>query len=226
MKYCKNCGFQMPDEAKYCPGCGTMVDSISFETPSPAPAPVPYASSTTGASSGYANPRGGSDSYGNSSFGNNSPYAGPSGFTGQGYADPIGNPRPIGQLPTNRSLGKYFWLSLITFGIYGLVIMSGISSDINIVAGRYDGKKTMHYCLVFFLFSWLTLGILPLIWYTKLSNRIGAELRRRGIAYSFSAKHFWLWNILGSCIICGPFIYIHKLLTSMNLLCADYNVRG
>lgn len=225
MKYCKNCGSQMPDEAKCCPSCGTMVDNPSFG----APAPAPYASSSTSSAPGAADPWGDASSYGNSSYGNSSPYAGSSysaGYQNPGYADPMGYNRPVGQLPTNRSLGKFFWLSLITFGIYGIVIMSGISTDINIVAGRYDGKKTMHYCLVYFLFSWLTLGILPLIWYTKLSNRMGAELRRRGIAYSFSAKHFWLWNVLGACIVCGPFIYTHKLLTAMNLLCGDYNARG
>lgn len=40
--------------------------------------------------------------------------------------------------------------------------MSNISTDINTIASRYDGKKTMHYCLVLFIFSWLTLGIVPL----------------------------------------------------------------
>ena len=84
----------------------------------------------------------------------------------------------------------------------------------------------MHYCLVFFLFSWLTLGIVPIVWYHKLSNRMGAELQRRGIDYGFNAGTFWLWNVLGAIIICGPFIYTHKLLTAMNLLAADYNARG
>ena len=51
---------------------------------------------------------------------------------------------PVAQLKTNRGLLKYILLSLITFGIYGIVAMSGVSSDINIAASRYDGKKTMH----------------------------------------------------------------------------------
>lgn len=34
------------------------------------------------------------------------------------------------------------------------------------------------------------------------------------------------WNILGSLIIVGPFIYTYKLLHAMNDLCADYNARG
>lgn len=134
--------------------------------------------------------------------------------------------RPTAQLKTNRGLIKYILLSLITFGIYGLVVMSTLSEDINIVASKYDGKKTMHFCLVFFLFSWLTFGIVPIVWYHKISARIGNELRRRGISYSFGAGSFWGWNVLGSLIYVGPFVYAHKLFKAMNLLCADYNIKG
>lgn len=133
---------------------------------------------------------------------------------------------PVGQLKTNRGLLKFILLSMITFGIYGLVVMSAVSTDINTIASRYDGKKTMHYCLVVFIFSWLTLGIVPLVWSHKISNRIGNELVRRGVAYGFGASTFWLWGILGSLIIVGPFIYIHKLLKSMNLLAENYNING
>ena len=104
--------------------------------------------------------------------------------------------------------------------------MSNVSTDINTIASRYDGKKTMHYCLVLFIFSCLTLGIVPLVWSHKISDRIGAELTRRGIDYQFGAGTFWGWGILGSLILVGPFIYTHKLLTAMNLLSADYNVNG
>lgn len=55
---------------------------------------------------------------------------------------------PVGQLKTNKSLVKFILLSLITFGIYGIVILSSVSNDINIIASRYDGKRTMHYCLL------------------------------------------------------------------------------
>ena len=58
--------------------------------------------------------------------------------------------RPVGQLKTNRGLFKYIIFSILTFGIYSLVFMSSISSYVNVVCSRYDGKKTMHYCLLFF----------------------------------------------------------------------------
>lgn len=137
-----------------------------------------------------------------------------------------GSSAPAGQLKTNKGLVKYILLSIITLGIYGLVVMSSVSNDINIVASRYDGKKTMHYCLLFFLVAPITLGIASFVWYHRISNRIGNELKRRGISYSFSCADYWLWNILGSLILVGPFIYTYKLFKATNLMCADYNTKG
>lgn len=133
---------------------------------------------------------------------------------------------PVGQLKTNKSLVKFILLSLITFGIYGIVILSSVSNDINIIASRYDGKRTMHYCLLCFLVGNITFGIGYIVWYHKISNRIGDELNRRGINYSFGAKDYWLWSVLGSLIIVGPFIYTYKLLKATNLLCENYNING
>lgn len=134
--------------------------------------------------------------------------------------------RPVGQLKTNRGLLKFILLSVITLGIYAIVAMSSVSSDVNVICSRYDGKKTMHYCLLFFLVGPITLGIADLVWYHRISNRIGGELQRRGLGYDFGAKDFWLWGILGSLIVVGPFIYTHKLFKAMNTLSENYNVNG
>ena len=130
------------------------------------------------------------------------------------------------QRKTNKGLLKYILLSLITFGIYGLVVISSVSDDVNIIASRYDGKKTMHYCLLFFIVAPITFGIASIVWFHKISNRIGAELKRRGVAYSFSAADFWLWNVIGSIIVIGPFVYMHKLFKATNLMCENYNING
>lgn len=127
-------------------------------------------------------------------------------------------------LKTNRGLIKYILLSLITFNIYGIVALTGVGKDINLIAGKYDGKKTMNYCWIFFLLSGLTFGIAPIVWFHKLSARIGHELNRRGIAYSFGAGTFWGWNLLGLIVAIGPLVYVHKLMKAMNLLSAHYNV--
>ncbi len=136
------------------------------------------------------------------------------------------NQAPVGQLKTNKGLLKTILLSLITFGIYPLVVMSAVSNDVNIVASRYDGRKTMHFCLLTFIVAPITFGIAGIVWYHKISNRIGAELKRRGIAYNFSAADYWLWSVLGSLIFVGPFIYLHKMFKAVNLMNADYNVKG
>ena len=136
------------------------------------------------------------------------------------------NTPPVGQLKTNKGLLKTILLSLITFGIYPLVVMSAVSNDINIVASRYDGKKTMHYCLLVFLVVPLTFGIAGIVWYHRISNRIGAELRRRGVAYSFSAADYWLWAVLGTLIGIGPLVYLHKLFKAVNKMNEHYNING
>ena len=133
---------------------------------------------------------------------------------------------PVAQLKTNRGLIKLILLSLITFGIYPLVLWSSVSNDINTIATRYDGKKTTHYLLMAFVFSWLTFGIAPFVWSHKICARIGNELKRRGIGYSFGAGTFWGWNILGALIGIGPLVYTHKLLKAMNKLSEHYNVNG
>ena len=104
--------------------------------------------------------------------------------------------------------------------------MSVISNDINTVASRYDGKKTMHFCLLAFIVAPITLGIGAIVWYHRISNRIGNELKRREISYSFSASDFWLWNVLGSLIAIGPLVYLYKMFKAVNLMNADYNENG
>ena len=108
---------------------------------------------------------------------------------------------PAVQFRTNRGLTKFFFLSLITFGIYGICCMSNISTEINHIAKR-DGKHTMHYCLIYFLFGWLTLGIASLVWYHRISERIGDELVARNLPYKFSAGTYWGWGFSeGSCLV-------------------------
>ena len=133
---------------------------------------------------------------------------------------------PVGQLKTNRSLLKFILLSIVTLGIYSIVFFTGIANDINVVASRYDGKRTMHFCLLCFIIAPITFGIGGLVWCHKFSARVGNELARRNLPYSFGAMDFWLWDILASLVIVGPFIYMHKLITSVNQIAEHYNIHG
>ena len=128
-------------------------------------------------------------------------------------------------LRTDRGLLKFLLLSIITFGIYGLVVMSHISDEINLIASPRDGKHTMHYLWIFFILGPITCGIAFLVWNHRICNRIGDELASRSIPYSFSSSTFWGWGFFGSLIVVGPFIFIHKMLKAMNQINADYNAK-
>ena len=138
----------------------------------------------------------------------------------------MSNYAPVRQLKTNKGLLKTILLGLITFGIYPLVVMYNVAEDVNTVASRYDGKKTMNYLLMTLIVAPITLGIGGLVWSHNISARIGNELKRRGINYSFGAGTFWGWCILGSLIGVGPLVYMHKLFKAVNKMNAHYNVNG
>lgn len=83
------------------------------------------------------------------------------------------------------------FLSMITFGIYEMVIWTKIVGEINITASRYDGKRTCPYFPALFL-SMITYGVFAFVWQHKFSERVGAEVKRRGYNYEFGAADFWL----------------------------------
>lgn len=141
------------------------------------------------------------------------------------YQQPVPE-RPAIQLPTGRGIVKTILLSLITFGIYGLVVMGRISNEVNIVCSKYDGKKTTNFWVMTLILTPLTLGIYGIVWYHKLFARIGDELNRRNINYGFGAGTFWGWVVLGTLIVVGPIIGMHKLYVASNKINADYNEKG
>jgi len=136
------------------------------------------------------------------------------------------NPAPVGQLKTHRGVVKVILLSILTLGIYAIAFRAGIGNDLNIIASRYDGKKTMNYWLLMLVIAPLTLGIGYLVWNHNAAKRIGAELKRRGIRFSFGAGTFWFWSVLGLFFAAGPFVYTSKLCKAMNKLAKDYNEKG
>ena len=117
------------------------------------------------------------------------------------------------QLPVKRHLWKMIVFSFLTLGIYPVVIWSRLVSEINIVASRYDGKRSMPF-FAMILLSPLTLGIHSLVWIHKLCGRIGTELQRRHIAYTFGPGDFWIWAFLMN-ILSGVCLSVYGTLVAM-----------
>ena len=128
-------------------------------------------------------------------------------------------------LPDKRSLWKMVLFGILTLGIYPAVIWSRMVTELNIAASCHDGKRTMPY-FAMLLLEPVTLGIFPLVWMHRFAGRIGSELSRRGIGYRFGARDFWLWGVLSTLILVGPFVFTCRLCRAMNLLNGDFNLRG
>ena len=209
--FCRHCGKQIRVTAKYCVYCGMQradapdpmvaptsplvaVEDMPEKTPAPIAAPaqdIPHPAVEIPV-----------------------PVAAP-------VFVPVVTTAPAYQLPTERGFWKMFFLGLLTAMLYPLAILSRISMEINIVASRYDGKRTIHF-LWMPLLTAITLGIYPLVWFHNLCNRIGDELQRRHICYNFSADTFWGWNflwcILGSLLTAA----LAAALLLLNLLGREY----
>lgn len=123
--------------------------------------------------------------------------------------------------PVQRSLLKFIVLSILTLGLYPLVFYTRIGKELNKTLTPFDNRNTLNYCLVFFLLTPLTAGIASLVWFHHMSERIGAELLRRGYEKGFGSKTFWVWGVLGSLVLVGPLVYVSKLCKAMNTLAGD-----
>lgn len=222
MIICPNCNAQLEDNASYCPNCGTQFvaqqeDYSAATTILTADMQPQYQAQAQ--QQQYQQPQYGSQQYQpQSGFQNyqQQPYV------GQSYQQGA----PVAQLRTNRSFIKTLLLSMVTFGIYALICYGHVTDDANLVCSHYDGKKSMNFYLLFFLVGPITFEIATIVWMHNICNRMGNELKRRQIGYDFGAKDFWLWGVLGSLIIVGPFIFAHKFFKSINKINENYNQFG
>ncbi len=125
-----------------------------------------------------------------------------------------------------RGLVKIVLLSMITFGIYGLVNACGIVKDLNNCRqGHGETKKSMNPVAVVFL-SVVTIGIVPIVWGHRLTKRMSNELEYRDISYSLKVWHYWVFGLLLVETVVCPIIYLHKLIKASNLINKHHNTYG
>ncbi len=129
---------------------------------------------------------------------------------------------PPAKLKENRSFLKFLLFSFLTLGIYTIVFYISVSFDINKIASKHDGKNTMNY-LFAFLLGIFTGSIVVLIWYFGITARIEDELDRRDLECELTRSDFFLWYLLGSFFLVGPFIFHYKFIKAIDLLCRSYN---
>ena len=126
------------------------------------------------------------------------------------------------KLQTNRRMWKFMLFSLLTLGIYTIIFFIPFSFDVDKVAPRRDGERTMNYLFAFIL-SLFTFNIVLMIWHYQMARRIETALEERSVTYDFSTTDFWIWYFVGSFLPFLQLVYFHKLCRAMNLLCENYN---
>lgn len=125
-------------------------------------------------------------------------------------------------LQTNRQMWKLMLFNILTLGLYSIVFFIPFSFDLDKIAPKRDGTKTMNYIFAYIL-SGFTFSVVLAVWHHQVAARVEEALTKRDIIYDFGINDFWGWHFFGSLIVVGPFIYFHKLCKAMNLLCEHYN---
>ncbi len=128
-------------------------------------------------------------------------------------------------LKTDRKMWKLVLFNVLTFGIYSIFFFMPFSFDIDKVAPKRDGTKTLSFIFAFVL-SLFTMNIVMIAWHYQIAVRVEEALKERNIDYDFATGDWWCWYFFGSFILFGPFVYFHKLCKAMNLLCKDYNAKA
>jgi hypothetical protein len=126
------------------------------------------------------------------------------------------------KLKTNRNMWKLMILTVLTLGLYSIFFFIPFSFDLDKAAPKPDRSKTWYYLFAHIL-ALFTGNIVMIIWLYHITERVEEALAQRNIEYEFSTSHFWIWYVLGSFFLVGPFVYFHKLCRAMNLICEDYN---
>lgn len=193
--FCPKCGKNVPDNTKFCPGCGADLSlgrraqnaaNKAFDaTEKELEGAVREVQRTFNGNNGYT-PNGGE------------------------------------RLTDDRGLLAYILLSIITCGIYSYYFLYKMAHDVNI-ACEGDGEETAGL-VAFILLSLVTCGIYAWIWYYKLGNRLAANAPRYGMTFQENGTTVLMWLLFGS-LLCGigPFIAMNILIKNSNRICNAYN---
>ncbi len=118
---------------------------------------------------------------------------------------------------TRRSVILFFLLAPLTLFIYDIVVLTHVGKDVNRINENKPGyRKSMNFVAVFFL-GFITLGIVPIVWMTRVANRIGvAAVAHKVIRPHISgAGFFFLFFFFAWTVIC-PIIGMTKFLHTLN----------
>lgn len=126
------------------------------------------------------------------------------------------------RIKTDRSIWPYIFLSIVTFGIYGIWYLHKLRKDVNIMCMN-DNKHTPDL-LVLCILSVLTCGIYSMIWWCNMHDRMRSTAKELGVRVEQTTSNLMLLFI-GAYFCLGilSWVAIHKVFTTANELAVAYN---
>ncbi len=121
-----------------------------------------------------------------------------------------------------RSIALMIFLSIITLGIYPLVMMCIMGDEVNRICYG-DGKNNMFF-LGAALLGLVTFGIVPVLWCAKAMDRLQDNAYRYGPAVNpqHSGNSYVLWLYVGALIGIGPFVAWAYFISDVNEFAGVY----
>ena len=131
----------------------------------------------------------------------------------------------MADIRATRTLPKFIFFSIITFGIYPLFFMSDLAKDINRIC-KGDGKETAGV-LKYIFFSIITLGIYSIYWYYALGKRMKETAKNKyRLTLGESGGTYVLCIIPGALFFgIGLFVLWHFIIKNTNRLACAYNIK-
>ncbi len=192
--FCRHCGAQISDTAKFCPSCGGSV------TPKVQPAPESQPAPSAQQQGAYQQPA-----------------------SQQEVVQRVAvasQPKPY--IDSERSTLTWLLLTIITCGIYDYYFTYLMARDVNTMCVG-DGEETPGL-LVFILLSIVTCGFYSYYWYYKIGNRLQANAPRYDLAFQEGGTAVLAWRVFGLLICClGPIVAMNILIKNMNAMAQRYN---
>lgn len=121
-----------------------------------------------------------------------------------------------------KKFWKVLFLSLVTFGIYGIYVLYKFTEDINKICDG-DGKKSPNYIIVLLL-SFCTCGIYAIYWWYRQADRLKKVSSKYGVSIKETGKTILCWEVFGSLLFgLGMFVTLYIMFDNMNRLALVYN---
>lgn len=117
--------------------------------------------------------------------------------------------------------GKFFFLSVLTCGIYSIYTLYQFNETVNILC-EGDEKKSKNYIAVVLL-GIVTCGIYTFYWTYKQAERLHEIAPRYRCNINTRGTKVLLWSTFGTLIFIGPAIAWYYMLKNMNQLAEQYN---